>query len=240
LHPGSAVFSSQEQVFDLAGIYPLKMRITGVLAPTGTPDDDAIFADLKTTWLIQGIAHGHDNLAGNAAVTLKQEGGNTVGNAAVRMFNEVTDSNIASFHFHGDPAAFPLSAIIVIPRDAKSEALLAGHYLKSDSPLQLIRPVDQFDVLIRTLFQVQHLVLGVLGLIAIAAVTVGALVFALSFRLRQRQFQTLADVGISRSSLLLTKALEVALVGVFGLAAAGMVTLVVQMNAPAWVRLLLA
>lgn len=240
LQLGGHLFSSQEQVFDLAGVYPLKMRVTGILAANGTPDDDAIFVDLKTTWLIQGLAHGHNDPVGKPEDTLTQEGNNTVANAAVRLFNEVTDTNLNTFHFHGDTAAYPVSAVIVLPHDAKSEALIAGRYLKSESPLQLIRPLDEFDILIKTLFQIQKLVLGVLALIAIAALTVAALVFALSFRLRQKQFQTLADLGISQPALILTKSLEIGLVGALGIGIALLLALVVEFNAPAWVRLFLA
>ena len=63
------------------------MRVTGVLAATGTADDEAVFADIKTAWLIEGLAHGHDDVAD--AEVLRQEAGNTVANAAVRVFNEV-------------------------------------------------------------------------------------------------------------------------------------------------------
>ena len=30
------------------------MTVTGVLAPTGTPDDDAVLVDIKTAWVIEG------------------------------------------------------------------------------------------------------------------------------------------------------------------------------------------
>ncbi|MFM7604801.1 MAG: hypothetical protein ACKO8Z_06335, partial [Prosthecobacter sp.] len=36
LRPGDAVFSTPEQTFDMAGNYPLKMRVTGVLKPNKT------------------------------------------------------------------------------------------------------------------------------------------------------------------------------------------------------------
>ena len=39
------------------------------------------------------------------------------------------------------------------------------------------------------------------------------LVFALSFRLRQREFTTLEDVGVSRASLITVKVLEIAFIG---------------------------
>ncbi|MCX6855806.1 MAG: ABC transporter permease [Verrucomicrobia bacterium] len=240
LGPGDALFSSQEQVFDMAGVYPLKMRIKGVLAANGTSDDDAVFVDLKTAWLIQGLAHGHDDVAATKDAVLKTEAGNTVANASVRMFNEVTEANINGFHFHGDQSLYELSAILVIPNDAKAEALLAGRYLKSSSPAQLIRPSDEFDALMTTLFQVQTLALTVMALTLLSALVISALVFALSFRLRRREFATLADVGVSPWALLMTKFFEISLVGIVGLVIAASLALIVQMNAATWVRYLLA
>jgi putative ABC transport system permease protein len=240
LKPGDAIFSTQEQVFDMAGVYPLKMRVTGVLTANGTPDDDAVFVDLKTVWLISGLAHGHDDVAAAQDAVLKKEGDNTVANASVRMFNEVTERNLDSFHFHGDTGAYQASAIIIVPRDAKSEALLAGRYLKSTLPVQLIRPSEEFDALMSTLFQMQTLALSVLAITLGAALAIAALVFALSFRLRRREFTTLGDLGISPSALALTKLLEITLVGSAGLLLALALTALVQANAQAWVRLLLA
>ncbi len=212
LQPGGHVFSSPEQAFDMAGVYPLKMRITGVLSANGTPDDGAVFVDLKTAWLIEGRSHGHNDLAADQAVVLKQEDKNIVGNAAVLMFNEVTDRNFASFHFHGDPATYPLSALVLRPKNAKSEALLAGHYARSKEH-QLIRPRDEMEALLTQLVRLEGFAAGALLLTATAALLVTALVFALSFRLRQREFQTLQEVGVSRLALASVKVLEVLFIG---------------------------
>ncbi|MEQ1750350.1 MAG: ABC transporter permease [Prosthecobacter sp.] len=239
LKPGDAIFSSQEQVFDMAGVYPLKMRITGILASNGTPDDDAVFVDLKTVWLIQGLAHGHDDVATTKDAVLKTEADNVVANVSVRMFNEVTDKNLSGFHFHGDNAAYELSAILVAPKDAKSEALLTGHYLKGSNPAQLIRPREEYDTLMSTLFQVQALALCVLALTLAAAAAISALVFALSFRLRRREFTTLGDVGVSPLALGLTKLFEISIVGALGLTLALIVTLIIELNAQIWVQMLL-
>ena len=59
---GDHVITSPESVFDLAGVYPLKMPVVGVLAPSLSPDDEAIFVDIKTSWVIQGLGHGHQEL----------------------------------------------------------------------------------------------------------------------------------------------------------------------------------
>ncbi len=214
LQAGGHVFSSPEQAFDMAGVYPLKMRITGVLAPSGTPDDEAVFVDLKTAWLIEGRSHGHDDLQKDQSVVLKkEEDGNIVGNAAVRMFNEVTDKNIASFHFHGDVSTYPISAIVVLPQDAKAEALLAGRYARSKEQ-QLIRPRDEMEALLTQLVRLEGFAASALLLTATAALLVTALVFALSFRLRAREFATLEDVGVSRISLITVKVLEVLIIGI--------------------------
>lgn len=213
LQPGGHLFSTPEQAFDMAGVYPLKMRVTGVLAPNGTPDDEALFVDLKTAWLIEGRSHGHDDLKKDESVVLKkEEDGNIVGNAAVRMYNEVTDANLASFHFHGDVSTYPISAIILLPKDAKAEALLAGQYARSKEQ-QLIRPHDEMEALLTQLVRLEGFAASALLLTATAALLVTALVFALSFRLRQREFATLEDVGVSRLSLLSVKVLEILIIG---------------------------
>lgn len=212
LQPGGHVFSSPEQAFDMAGVYPLKMRVTGILTANGTPDDDAIFVDLKTAWLIEGRSHGHDDLQKDQSVVLKQEEGNVVGNAAVRMFNEVTDANIGTFHFHGDMDMYPVSALIVLPKDAKAEALLAGQFARSKER-QLIRPRDEMEALLAQLVRLEGFAASALLITATAALLVTALVFALSFRLRRREFQTLEDVGVSRVSLITVKVLEIAFIG---------------------------
>ena len=212
LQPGGHIFSTPEQAFDMAGVYPLRMRVTGILTPNGTPDDEALFVDLKTAWLIEGRSHGHDDLQKDQSVVLKQEEGNVVGNAAVRMFNEVTDANIASFHFHGDVSTYPISAVILLPQDAKAEALLAGQFARSKEQ-QLIRPRDEMDALLTQLVRLEGFAASALLLTATAALLVTALVFALSFRLRQREFATLEDVGVSRVSLISVKVLEVLIIG---------------------------
>jgi putative ABC transport system permease protein len=212
LQPGGHIFSTPEQAFDMAGVYPLKMRVTGVLTPNGTPDDEALFVDLKTAWLIEGRSHGHDDLQKDASVVLKKKEGNLIGNAAVRMFNEVTDANIASFHFHGDVSTYPISAVLLLPQSAKAEALLAGQFARSKEQ-QLIRPRDEMEALLTQLVRLEGFAASALLLTATAALLVTALVFALSFRLRQREFATLEDVGVSRFSLISVKVLEVLIVG---------------------------
>ena len=51
---------------------------------------------MKTAWVIQGLAHGHQDLScpEAASTVLRKEGANIVGNAAVVEYNEITPENI--------------------------------------------------------------------------------------------------------------------------------------------------
>ena len=131
LRPGDALVSSPETVFDLAGIYPLKMKVAGILERSHSADDVAIFVDLKTAWVIQGLAHGHEDVTKtrDTSVILKRTNDNVVANAKLMQYREVTDINIDTFHFHGDPAIYPITAVIALPHDIKSGTILRGRYL---------------------------------------------------------------------------------------------------------------
>lgn len=214
LHPGGSVVSSPEQVFDLSGVYPLKMRVVGVLAENGTADDDAVFVDTKTAWVIEGIGHGHEDVAQKAPPNsvIAKTGNNVAVTKEVTMFSEVTDANFASFHFHGDAETFPLTAVLVLPTSAKSQALLLGQYQKSKS-LQLVRPVEEIDALLASLFQMERFTLLLLLALGAAVLLIVALVFTLSFKMRRREFATLEEIGVAQGTIAAVKVTEVIIIG---------------------------
>ena len=146
---GDFVVSSPESVFDIAGVYPLKMPVVGILAASYGPDDEAIFVDLKTTWIIEGIGHGHQELTRPeaASAVLKTEDDRIVANASLVQYNEITVANIDSFHFHGNDAELPLTAILPVPRSDKARVLIQGRYQQHES-LQLLEPRAIIDQLL--------------------------------------------------------------------------------------------
>ena len=99
LKPGDYIVSSPETLFDIAGVYPLKMKITGVLASTHGADDLAVFVDIQTAWVIQGLGHGHKDVTRttDSSVILKKEEGNVTANAKLIQYAEITEDNIDSF-----------------------------------------------------------------------------------------------------------------------------------------------
>ncbi|VUX55774.1 conserved membrane protein of unknown function [uncultured Woeseiaceae bacterium] len=197
LRPGDAIISSPETVFDIAGVYPLKMTIAGVLEAAATADDDAVFVDVRTSWIIQGLGHGHADLAEAGAAVLSRRDGIVTANASLTQFAEITRDNISAFHFHGSAESFPLTSVIAVPPDQKSAALLRGRY-QDHELMQLVVPGNVLDDLLETVFAVQNYVILGLAILSFATIAVITLVFLLSQQLRKGEFHTLLRIGASR------------------------------------------
>jgi putative ABC transport system permease protein len=212
--PGDHVVSSPESVFDLAGVYPLKMRVAGVLAYSDTADDDAIFVDLKTSWVIQGLGHGHQDLTRPEASSgvLRRDEDNVTANASVVQYTEITAENADSFHFHGGMDRYPVTAIVVVPPDQKSSAILQGRYEAAESTTQIVRPVAVMDELLETILTVQSFVVAGAVIVGLATLASASLVFLLSLRLRRREIETLVKIGGSRAAVGTVMVFEVVVV----------------------------
>ena len=223
---GDSVISSPETVFDLAGVYALKMQVVGVLEPMLTADDNAIFVDLKTSWIMQGLGHGHQDLrTGDAAATILSANENgIVANAAVVQYNEITVDNIESFHFHGSDEVFPLTAVIAVPNDDKSGVLLLGRFEGNDEAgSQIVQSAKVIEALLGTVFTVRQFVVFAVSIVSLATLATACLVFMLSLRLRQRERLTLLKLGAPRPAI--TGILLAEVVGVIvvsGVLAAGL------------------
>lgn len=199
LGPGGELITDTTAGFNIAGAYPLALAISGVLAASGTADDDAVFVDLRTAWVIDGLGHGHAELdaAADPAVVLAREAGLVRANAALPLYNRIDAGNRAGFHFHGDPGGYPLSAVLVYPDNPRAGTLLRGRWLASDNRA-LVVPVDVIDELLGRLLQFGRLVDGLVGLVTVAALVLLGLVYSLSLRLRAGEFALMRDLGAAR------------------------------------------
>ena len=233
---GDTLVSSPENLFDLDGVYPLEMPIVGVLAPTNSPDDQAIFVDIKTAWVIQGIGHGHEDV-----VTADQVAAGTaaLSNAAVVQYQRITDDNIDTFHFHGAQDGFPATAVIVVPNDTRSGTILKGRYLDADGPSQLVEPAGVIQGLVDRIFRIKSLLDVVTAIIAVAAFAAIGLAVFLSYRLRAKEISTAVKLGARRGMVLrllsaetITLLLTAAVIALLG-------ATMVEKNAESWVGWLL-
>ena len=214
LEPGDSLVSSPENLFDLAGIYPLKMKVVGVLAKSHSPDDLAVFVDLKTAWVIQGLGHGHQDVTKLTDPTLiyNKTESNVSATAKLYHYTEITDKNIDSFHFHGNLAVYPITAVIAVPFDTKSGTILRGRYLKKGESRQIVKPAEVIDGLLQNIFRIKNVLDAVISVVALATVLAVFLVFSLSLRLRQREIETIFKLGCSRMTIARLIAAEILII----------------------------
>ena len=198
LHPGDSILTSPSTLFDLAGVYPLRLHIVGTLQPSYGPDDRAVFVDVKTAWVAEGLGHGHQDLeTASGDVLLKRKDGTATANAKLVQYNEITEENADSFHFHGDPANRPLSAIIVAPADDKAGVLLRGRFV-NDPERQLLRPAEVVEGLNAQIFRFERVLRIIVWTVGLATALMFVLVMVLSWRLRADELRTMARLGCSR------------------------------------------
>ena len=224
---GGHVLSSAGSAFDVAGSFPLKMPVVGVLAPTGTADDEIVLVDVKTAWVIAGLAHGHDdvNAAGDDDLrVLQREDRNVVANASLLSYTEITRENIDSFHFHGDPDDFPVDAVLARPTSFKASVLLRGRFEEDASGVQMVVPAEVVRDVLNTMFSVRDwVVLGSLA-VGVAMAMIAALVFTLSIRVRRREIETIQKIGGGRQRLATILGAEIAFVIALAVVIAGALT----------------
>jgi len=230
LKAGDSLLSSPETVFDLAGVYPLKMRVAGVLAPTHSADDLAVLVDVKTAWVIEGLAHGHEDVARSrdSSVIIERSESNVTANAKLMQYTEITATNIDSFHLHGNPASYPLTAVIALPDDDKAAAILRGRYQNMDTRYQIVPPAAVIDTLMTNIFRIRNVLDAVILFVGLATLMALVLVFALSLRLRQREIDTIFKLGCSRMTIAQLLGAEVVIIAAFSSVLCLLILLVVS------------
>lgn len=202
LAPGASLFSDQKSLYDISETYPLKMHVRGVLAATGGPDDRAVFVDVKTAWLIAGLVHGHQDVtqAGpDDPAIMEREDNRVTAAPGIYEYNEVTPENLASFHLHGEPAAQPLTAILVVPRDQEANTRLTVRY-NATREFQMLRPVEVVNELLGMVLRIKRFFDANFLMVLVATGLFLTLVVLLSLRLRAREMETLHKLGCPRAT----------------------------------------
>ena len=215
LSVGDQIISDRKNAIAFGGETPLRMNVVGILGKRGSPDDRAVFVDVKTAWVIEGLGHGHEDLSDepeDSVKVLQKTEKQVIASAGVVDFIEITDSNIQSFHFHGDTAEFPLTSIIAIADSEKNETLLEGRYETGRANLQFTRPPKVIRELMAMVFQVNRFFEANSFLVAVATAMLLGLVVVLSLRLRMREMETMFRLGSSRSTIAWLQIWELAII----------------------------
>ncbi len=237
LGPGDTLFSDQREVYDIAKPPALKMHVCGVLGRRGTPDDDVVFVDVKTTWILEGLAHGHDAPERiDPALVLGRTGkGRVLLSGALIEYNEVTPANAASFHYHVDSSHLPLSAVLFYPATAKAGTMEKAR-VNASKTYQMLAPSEVVQELLAFVLRVRALLDGLAFVLAACTALMTILVIVLSVRMRAREMETLHHIGCSRFAVIKLHAAEVALVVAGSIVLAGAGVLLTRLVFPdvAW------
>ena len=226
LGAGDTIVSDYEKLYDISASYPLKMRVVGVLNEQHTPDDSAVFVDIKTDWVIEGIGHGHQDAAEqDVDAVIAQSQQRVTLNESVVKFEQITPANIQSFHLHGDPETLPVSSVIVLPKDGKSATILKGRYGVAKNA-QIVVPTTALAEIMDLVVRVKRVFDANSALVVIAALLFLALIIVLLLKIRQREFETLFKIGCDRLTVLWLQVGEVALVLGFSLIVLAVLTVV--------------
>jgi len=197
---GQHIISDPVNLFDLAGSYPLRMPVVGVLEPEGSPDDDGVFVDIKTSWVIEGIGHGHDNLTDGMELVLDDIDGDLVISEALPLFNEITPESLPDYHFHGDPNDYPISAVIAVPPNRKAATILRGRYVHPLLDEQIVVPSAVVQDLLQTVFKIGRILDAVILAAVLSALLAIAVTIYLSLELRRGELTTLFKLGSARAT----------------------------------------
>jgi len=220
---GDKRMSDHANLYNIADAYPLVLNVVGVLDPTGTVDDHAIFADVKTTWVLDGRFHGHGQVEERDALNAGEEDENLEASAALFIFNEITEDNVGTYHYHGDLGDAPLSAILVFPSDHRALTQLLGDYALSQTH-QALRPSTVIDTILDIVMRVRDAVQAYFLLILISTAAFFVLVMVLSLRLRAAEIALMQRIGCSRGAIAAIVGAEVAMIVIASALLAGLLT----------------
>ncbi len=220
---GDKLMTDHRNLYNLAEAYPLVLQVVGVLGPTGTIDDHALFADVKTTWTLEGKIHGHAQVEDEDAINAGEESENLEASAALFIFNEITADNVGSYHFHGTQEDAPLTAVLVFPHDHRSLSQLMGDYAMSEV-YQAVRPTEVVQTILDIVVRVQDALRAYFALILASTAAFFGLVMVLSLRLRAGEVQLMQRIGCSRGAIALIVGAEVTLIVIASCAVAAGLT----------------
>ena len=200
---GMTVLSDQRNLYDLAGQVPVELKVVGILEPTHSIDDQALFTDIKTTWIIEGLGHGHDDLKSDKGKKFvqKEEGKNLEANAGLNEYVKITSKNLESFHFHGDINDFPLTSLLLSPQNEMERIILTTRYNVDGGTYQILNPIEVTEDLLGIVFRIKKLFDLHFIIVASSTASLMLLVILLSLRLRARERETLHKLGCTQSTV---------------------------------------
>lgn len=211
LKPGDHLLSDTGNLYNISAMYPLQMNVVGILDHQNTPDDHAVFVDIKTTWIMDGLLHGHEDAQKLDMTQVAEDTGNKrVLNAKVHEYTKITKENIQSFHFHGSNDKYPLTAILVYPKNDKESTLIKSEINLSELH-QAISPPQIIRQLMELVFNIQKMLSFYFILISLTTILFLCLFIILTLKLRLRERHLFQMIGGSPNTIFMLMFIELLL-----------------------------
>lgn len=221
LGQGDELSSDQRRSYDITAAPSVVLRVVGVLEETGTPDDNAVFVDLETAWLLEGIAHGHEDASEitDPDQIIGQSPERVALSGAVVEHQRVDPATSDSFHLHGERDTLPVTGILVLPGSDKAMALVRTR-VNAVEGRQAIAPSVVAQELVGSVLRVRALVDTIAVVVGAAMLGLLVLVGLLTLRARSDELRMLREIGASRGQVAALVLVEFMGLSVLGFAAA--------------------
>jgi len=189
--------SDPSGMFDIARTATLQLRVVGVLTRTHTPDDDVLFTDLRTAWVLEGFGHAHAEAAVVPESLKVQSGASApVLSEALALDASMAPKDAARFHLHASEDSLPLSGAILAPDSEKTTSLLKAR-INASGGMQAVVPLQVVEEMLTHVGRVQALVNAISMVLAASTLAALVIVARLAATIRQRETLTLVRIGAS-------------------------------------------
>lgn len=204
-----------QDVYDISKSTPIKLKVTGILTKSSSVDDDAVFTNLQTAWILEGILHQHSKQDPYKKDTEKE----VVYSKSLKINQEPTFENILDFHFHGEPSNLPITHIVFKGNTHKAETMLMTE-INQQKRLMSFRPEGSIEEVISLFLRVEEFFSRYHIFWSFCSILMLILIFTLIVHNRRDEFRTLINIGASQNLVLITISHLVTLFIIFSILAA--------------------
>lgn len=188
--------STGEQAMEPHEHRDYEYTVVGILEPTGTPHDRALFTSLESSWII----HAHDRRkAADASATL------------------TTAADLAD----ADRLITGIYLRLATRPGSNASAMLAQAFdtLRRDTAITVAQPAQQINTLFKIISNIDRIFLGMAAVVMVSSGIAVMLALYNSMAQRRRQIAVLRVLGSSRGRIFGLVITESAIIGMLGAAA---------------------
>lgn len=209
---GDSIRSDVTNLYNIAGAYPMTLKVVGILSAHQNEDDRAFFVSIQTGWALDGLLHGHEKVTKeNVLNPQAKEGENLEATAAIFLFPEITDENRNTFHMHGISSQMPIDSVLFFPDHQKSHDQVLGE-MELASLHHAIRPHKVVQNILSIVFAIQTALHAYFAVLCLATVSFLGLIFSLRYRLREEEFVLMERIGGAKNIILVMLCTELGII----------------------------